>query len=670
MEIEIEIEKTDEFCGEDPRELASKWQVEIKTSQKELEKWHKQGDKIVKRFLDNRTVRDKSSKLNLFTSNIQTLRAMLYGSAPKVDVRRRFADANDEPARVAAEMLERLLNTEIEDNGESYDEALFNGLNDRLLAGLGIARVRYEADFEQEEIEAQIGMNGEILAEAYVEDRKVSEDAVVDYVYWKDFLWSPARTWAEVRWVAFKAEMRKEDVEERFGEYYAHNLQYKSRKKFDDQGSADDPTQRADIWEIWCKDTNMVYWWSEGCERILDAKEDPLELDNFFPCPKPMFANLTTSSLEPTPDFVLAQDQYNEIDALTTRINMLQKAVKAVGVYDKSSEGVQRMMNEAYENQLIPVDNWALFAEKGGIAGQVAWMPLSDIVNAMDKLREYRKEVIELMYQVTGMSDVMRGAQTMGSTGTATEYLLKSRFGSIRVQEIQARFTDFAADLQRIKSEIICKHFDDQTIVQRSNMAMTTDANLIQPALQLLRDRTNEYRVEIESETMAMTDYAQLQSERSQYLDGLAKFLSTAAPMVTQVPQSLPFLLEMLKWGMAGFKGSSEIEQVMDQAIQKAQQAADQPQGQQPSPEQMKAQMEMQKQQMKSQAKMAEIQAKTQADMQKTQASTQADIMKTQANLEADKQREMNQAYYNIQEEQAKAELKLKDDYIRRMAGG
>jgi len=263
----------------------------------------------------------------------------------------------------------------------------------------------------------------------------------------------------------------------------------------------------------------------------------------------------------------------------------------------------------------------------------------------------------------------MRGAQTMGSTGTATEYLLKSRFGSIRVQEIQARFTDFAADLQRIKSEIICKHFDDQTIVQRSNMAMTTDANLIQPALQLLRDRTNEYRVEIESETMAMTDYAQLQSERSQYLDGLAKFLSTAAPMVTQVPQSLPFLLEMLKWGMAGFKGSSEIEQVMDQAIQKAQQAADQPQGQQPSPEQMKAQMEMQKQQMKSQAKMQEIQAKTQADMQKTQAQVQADMQKAQINLEVDKQREQSQAFWNIQEEQAKAVLKGKEDMVRQMMG-
>jgi hypothetical protein len=661
--MKLELNDKEDFTS-----TAEYWQVEISAAEKEVEKWHKQGEKVVKKFLDERNSRDNNYRLNLFTANVQTLRAMLYGNTPSVNVSRRYADANDDVARVSAEMLERLLNSDIEESGEGYEEALMNGLSDLLLPGLGVARVRYEAEFEESVTAAIIGEDGIILADEVREERKIFEEACIDYVYWKDFLWSPARTWADVRWVAFKAEMSKEEVAKRFGEDKANILQYHSSKNTDTVDASEDPWQHAFIWEIWDKSCRKVVWWSKGCQQLLDCQEDPLELNGFFPCPKPMFANLTTSKLLPKPEYTMAQDQYIEIDVLTTRITMLQKAVKAVGVYDKSSDGVQRMMNEAYENQLIPVDNWALFAEKGGLQGTVVWMPLADIVNAMDKLRDYRNEVKQLLYEVTGMSDIMRGAQTMGQA-TATEQLLKSRFGSVRVQQIQNRFVEFATDLQRLRAEIICNHFDDKSIVLGSNMQYSHDVDLIPQALQLLRDEFASYRINIESEQMAQIDKMQLNSERMEYLDALTKFITTAMPAAQTMPGSLPFLLELMKWGLGSLSGANQIEGVIDRAIETAKKQAENPQ-QQPSPEELKAQMEMQKQQMKSQAKMQEIQAKTQADMQKAQASVQADMMKAQVNLEADKQREANQAFYNIKEEQAKAELKRKDDYIRRMAGG
>ena len=660
--------ESDEQFEKDAKGQHERWQVEIDAATKNVKKWWSQGDKIVKRFLDERTRTGHDSKLNLFSANVQTQRAMLYGQTPAVQVDRRFADADDDQARVAGEMLERLLNSDIELDGDTYRDALYDALSDRLLAGLAVARVRYEAEFEERML-GEMGMQPipegvEITEDMMVEEVKTFEDAVVDYVHWKDFLWSPARVWSEVRWIAYRAYLTKDEAEKRFGDK-AQLLQYSKSSARGQQNSEikDDPWQRSEVWEIWCKDSGMVYWYSKGAGLILDEMEDPLELEGFFPSPKPLFANLTTSNLIPRPDFLMAQDQYLEIDNLTQRINTLQKAVKAVGVYDKSSDGLRRMLQEGVENDLIPVDNWAAFAEKGGLQGQVVWMPLVDVVNAMDKLREYRKELIELLYQITGMSDIMRGAASEGMK-TATEQMIKAQFGSVRVQEIQKQFVEFATDLQKLKAEVIVKHFDDQTIFERSNIQFTVDAQLAQPALQLLRSHFLDYRVEIESEQIAAVDHAKLRNERTEYLEGLSRFMQTAAPMATQVPGSMPFLLEMLKIGMSGFRGSRQIETVMDKAIEAASQQQQQPQEQGPDPEQVKAQAKMQEVQMKGQQKMAEIERKAQADMQRIQAETQARMQELQAEQQADASREATQAHFNIQEEAAKAKIRSGEKVI------
>jgi hypothetical protein len=651
------IESIEQF-DKDATGLQNLWQIEIEAALREVKKWHNQGEKIIKRFLDERTTQSSKNgqRLNLFTANIQTMRALLYGNVPNVDVKRRFDDANDDAARVAGEMLDRILNTDIEDNGESYDEALVYGLDDRLLPGMGVARVRYEADFEEQVIPAVLDLEGNEVAPEVKREIKTHEDAVIDYVNWRDFIWSPARTWGEVRWIAYRAYMKRDDAIERFGEDKARQIAYKdSRRKSGtvvDQMQAD-PWQRGEVWEIWSKEINKVFWYSDGCTEILDVKDDPLELEDFFPSPRPMFANITTSSLVPRPDYVLAQDQYSEIDSLTTRINLLQSAVKAVGVYDKEATGVKRMMEEGVENDLIPVDNWAMFAEKGGIRGTVDWMPIQDIVAAMDKLREYRNEVIQLTYQVTGMSDIMRGASNAGGSATATEQSIKARFASVRTQSLQDNFARFATDLQRIKAEIICKHFDDGTIVARANMQFSPDMQLIPQALQVLRDRFREYRIMIISDQMALTDYAALKSEKVDYLNSLSTFLGAAMPMTQQVPGSTPFLLEMLKWGMTGFKGSNSIEGVLDQAIAEARKSLEQPQGEEQDPEVQKQQMEMQREQMKLQAEMQKIHAKANADMQKLYQQTQADLAKLQAKTQGALLEEEAQAHYGIIEKRA-----------------
>ena len=642
-----------------------RWQSELSASEKMLKRWHKRGNKTIEVFTDKRGAGESEYfKLNLFNSTVSVMRSLLFGKTPKVDVTRRYADPDDDVARVAAEILYRLLNNDTEESGRDFATALRCSLDDRLLPGFGLARVRYELETTEREIDATFGVDGEELTPAFTDEQILSEEVAIDYVHWRDVRWGWARNWSDLPWLAFRSYLSKDEARRRFGDKAADNLDYKVRhaanKRDSTLANVADNWQKAEIWEIWNKSDRTVYWVSLGHDRLLDKKDDPFGLQGFWPCPKAMIANLTTTLMLPVPDYYIAQDLYREVDQLQTRIATLTEAVKAVGVYDSSCEGVQRMFKEGVENDLIPVENWSQFAEKGGIKGTVDWMPIQDVVNALDKLTARRDDAIALLYQVTGLSDMMRGAATSQGRVSATEQSLKARFGSIRIQALQDEFARFASDLAALKAEVICKHFDPQTIIEQSNMTHSFDRQLLGPAIELLKSsRAASWRIAIKPENVAMTDYAQLQSERSEYINALAMFMQSASPLVQYEPAAAPVLTELLKWGLAGFKGSSEVEGIIDKAIEQMQKKGQQPEQKEPSPEEIKARMKQAEIGAKHQAKMAEIAADSQADQALIAAKTQGAIAEEEA-----------ETRLNIQEEQAKSTSGVIQSYAKSLSAG
>lgn len=641
-----------------PQGWQQRWTTEFAAAKKALEKWHHAGEKLVDRFRDERDGSEGvRARWNLFTSNIQTLEAMLFGQLPSVSVTRRFADARDDVARVGAELLERLLNTDIEREGDSQAVALKNALSDRLLPGLGNVRLRYVAEFETQTTPAKtaVGPDGQPveLAPEVVQDVKTSEDVEIDYVYWKDQLWDAgARTFSEVRWWAFRALMSRESLKQRFGEKLGQAIPLNAKKAKSDADAQSDaakatPWDRAEIWEVWDKESRQVFWLCADYPAILDRKKDPLGLERFWPFPRPLFANLTTSTLVPVSDFRLAQDLYDEIDDVSTRIVLLEQAIRVAGVYDAQCTGLERLLSEegTANNVLIPVANWAVFQEKGGLAGAVSWLPVDQVVAALDKLREYRTELVGALYQANGMSDIMRGQAVSGGV-TATEQAIKARFGSVRVQALQDEFARFCGETQSIKAEIIAKHFSPETIVERSNAMLTMDdPQLVADAVQFIQSKVSYCRIEVKPESISLTDFAALKQERMEVLSGMTSFLQAAAPLMQSQPAAIPYLLQMLQWTVSGLRGAGEIEGVLDQMISHAQQAQQQQaiQGQAPKPPDPKL--------------MAQAQ-KAQQDAQKTQLDLQADLVRINAETQANDQRQADQTKWNIREQQMRDQLK------------
>lgn len=620
------------------------WMIELQAAKDNLDEWKERAQKARDKFLDTRPEGQENERhLNLFTSNVQTLRAMLYGKVPSVNVGRRFGDPKDDVARVSSELLERCLNTDIERDGDGFKDAIGSALDDRLIGGLGQVRLRYVVQMGEREVPPKMGpmpmaagtmpqgmMPMVELAPGYVETFKEFEDVETDYVHWADFLMSPSRTWADNRWVAFGVPMTRADLIQRFGEELGSVIPLDAPTNYSDaakESKIDDVWGRAYVWEIWNKDDRKVRWLCEGYAQILDTKDDPLGLAGFFPCPRPLVANVTTSAFVPVPDFYFAQAQYREVDELTTRISKLQSAVAVKAVGDSGSEALKKIVTGG-ENEVILVENWAMHAERGGLKGVLDWFPLEAVVTTMRVLDEQRDRLIQQLYQITGLSDIIRGQANQGAT--ATEQSIKAKFASVRLQALQDETSRFASDVQRIRAEIIASHFDDDTIVERANFAGGEDMALVQPALQLIRERFAAYRVEIKPENINLSDSATMKNERMEVMTALGQFFANTLPMRQMDPKAAEMLVEMAGWVLASLRGASVMEGVFDRyraSTAEAAQAPRPPPG--PPPQVMVAQM-------KAKGEMQKTQANLQADLVRTQAETQAEIAKQRAQLSAD----------------------------------
>lgn len=596
---------------------ATPWHDELKRYSEQFKKWTERGEEIIKRYRDERKDTTQSdARFNILWSNVRTLKPAIYAKPPMPEVSRRFND-RDPISRTASLILERALDYEIKQYGD-FHATLSHVVDDRLLPGRGVAWLRYEPTIETVQAEPEVSNYVEVGGEGYEPlERIENEQSPVDYVYWQDFAHLPARTWDEVTWVARRVYMSLDEGLERFGEVFREVPLTVSPDKRDGEKTTTDALKKAEIWEIWDKPKKCVYWIGRHYDTVLDHRDDPLELECFFPCPKPYFATISTGSLVPVADFLMYQDQANEIDEITGRIQHLTRALKVMGIYAADEPSVERLMKEGNDAVMIPVKNWQAFIEKGGLSNAIQFIPLADVAGALQQLYAAREACKQVIYEVTGLSDIIRGASVAAETATAQQ--IKAQFASLRLNDMKDDMARFAKDVLRMKAEIMCSKYQPETLLKASGILMTADANLAMQAIQLLKNEPmRNFNIDIETDTLVLIDQAQDKQERVEFLTAVGGFLDKAVQAANQSPSLTPLLGEMLLFGIRGFKIGRTMEANFEQYLDQVKQQQGQ---QQPNPEAIKAQMDMQ-------AKQAELQAKQQAEAAKIQHEQQMEAAK------------------------------------------
>ncbi|MCP3879858.1 MAG: hypothetical protein GY701_15920, partial [Sulfitobacter sp.] len=598
---------------------SQKWLAAIKVAEAGLSKWQSSCDRIEKLYasLSEMDGAKGDREFQIFWANMELLKPSVYQRAPQPVVTPRHSDTGEVP-RKASEMLERALSFDVE--FDDLHETLLMVRDDLTLSGRGVPWVL--------------------------------DDSRCIHVDRRDFVHDLARKWQEVDWVARRAYLSRDAGVERFGEQF-HKAKFENvgEDRDDDYKSAE---RKAQVWEIWCRSEAKVFWVTEGIENALEVKGPLIDVKGFFPCPKPAYATLERGTLKPVPDFTFYRDQVDEINELTARISELAESLRLRGFYDAGGDS-EGSVGDAIEAALKNTSNKAVMvpvSTNGGLANRalkdsVIWLPVSEVAQVIQACIELRKQLIQDVYEITGLSDIMRGVTQAQETLGAQN--LKAQYGSVRVREKQSEMVRVGLEVLRIKAEIMAETYPVDELATMAGMKLPTDADLQQMQAQaqaqgqqlpptvtldsigklLKSERMRPFAMEIETDsTIAPNEEAEKQS-RVEFLQAVGSFLGMAGPMVQQQPETAPFMAELLKFGVGAFRAGrdlgGEIEQFAEQV--KARAAS---QGQQPNPEAIKAQAEAQAKQMELQLKAREVsvkEAEIQYRMQTASEKNQLDAM-------------------------------------------
>ncbi|NKM72274.1 hypothetical protein [Rhizobium laguerreae] len=641
----------------DLAKVGARWQQELERAQRYFRSWHDRCVKIEKIYLDQQSDQTNAAKRRfpMLWANTSVLQPAVYARVPQPVVERRFKDAQP-VARMASELVER--NLAYMGDEADIDSTMRAVRDDFLLCARGTVWLRYEADFEPLDMGVQpsdppangalpagllgglrSGLPGGMGEDGGAPPEAISDERVcIDYVHWSDFLHSPARRWKDVTWVARRVPMTDEEMEKRFGSDAMTSLQ--SQAAGSNKGS--NQTERAEnegkthVWEIWCKSENYTVWIADGAPVALEVSEPPLDLTHFWPCPRPAYGTMSTSSLIPVPDYVYYQQQCDEIDLLTKRVNKLTDQLRLKVFYPSGdgaiSPAIEKAMRPENDTVMVPIPEWAAFTDKGG-SKAIVTLPIDEVQKVIIACIQARKQLIEDVYQITGISDIVRGDTQASETATAQR--IKSQWGSIRIRDRQAELARFARDIIRLAGEIICDQFQPETLMLVSGIKLPTMAEkqqvqlqmqqmhmaaqqaaaraeqMGQPAppppqmppqleqmmqqptidevVQLLRnDSIRGFQIDIETDSTIEPDEDAEKQRRMEFVQMIGGFLQQAGAMAQQNPMLVPVMVETLLFAARGFRAGRQLESTLEQVGAQFSEAATAPkQPPEPPAEQM-----------------------------------------------------------------------------------
>lgn len=633
----------------------------------------------------------RDAEMDIFWSSFEIMKPAIYARPPQPVVAPLFKDGKP-LTNTTAELLERcsvwtLKNTHIGD-------VMTQMRDDLLFTGRGVPWLRYEVE------------DGEHRVCIEHKDRL-------------DFLHEPGRYWCEVGWVSGAFWLTKPDMRKRFSKSSGKAYQSASYTTTADERDANDGrylerranAKKCKVWEVWHKSDNRVYWVTEGVDVLLDESEPEIELADFFPCPRPAYATLQRRSLIPSPDYERYAKHFEQINELTRRIYSLLDGVRMKGLIPAGGdvgEAVENLIkDDSNDTMLVPVPAGVLM----NAAGQfVQWLPLAELATAITGLIDARAQLIEDFYQLSGISDIMRGATESDETLGAQQ--LKSQYGSVRVREKSAELQRVAADAVKIASEIIAEKFPQKQLLEMSQMDIPTKADIkkrikdieeqakaelqeagekaqqsaqqdpqqaqamlqqaqqeilakfapmlaeaeamvpIEDVMELLRDdRARSFIFEIESSSTILTDEMEEKASRNEFL---AQF-STASASLMQLAgmgeAGAKLAGAMMKFTLAPYRAGRELDGAIDEFIDQAPEMARMAAGQEGEGDELvAAQKELaEAEKVKAQAAMASVQAKA----AQAEAENQRKFMELQQKAQADAQK--------AQQESEKLRLQLAD---------
>jgi hypothetical protein len=700
--------------GEALRKEGKRWIERIEAAAVHEKDWMDDADKAVMAYTgEKQTGGSRGLDFNILYSNVETIVPAIINSPPQPDIRRRFAD-DDPVAKDGSELLERAIRIQVDDSRLQIE--MEGGAQDAFLAGRGIVRLRFKADVEGEvdneelhelaeesqedegselegsggreagtDVRAESDRSGDgadsgqsVLAEPSVRNERICFEAVS----WRDYRHGPAKRWEDRPWEAYRHAMPMKDLTD-FADVALTNAQAVPEDKL----AAGDTDNDVVIWEVWCRKSGKVKFIENDTGKILKIVKDPLGLKAFFPCCTPMQPIELVGRLMPVNPFSIYRKLADELDTTTKRINAITDQMRVRGWYPGDATELANML-DAGDVDFVPLANPEIWAQNGGIDGAVAFWPIEKFIQALRELYVAREQTKQAIYEITGISDIVRGATK--ATETLGAQQIKSQWGSLRIQKMQRMMERAARDLFVMMAEIIPAKFSAETLQKMTGIQLiptqqdlapipapppppqmqpTTPEEQQQMAqamqmyeqasqqhqqaeqqrqkklahMQALNDLLNDdvsqfYRIDVESDSTVRADLTQKKQDQAEFLQGSAAYFQGVAPAVELGIISQEGAIEIYAATARLFTLGKSTEDALEREITQAKERAAQPKQEKPDPEMVKAELEGKKAEQQAQvatAKAQSDQALAAVQMETIKAKSQADLAKVSADVEA-----------------------------------
>ena len=713
--------------GDALKKLGSKWLSRIDTATKLEKEWLDDAEAAVAAYTSEsrRSEIDpattslwKAYDFNILFSNVETIVPAVINSPPAPDIRRRFAD-DDPAAKDVSELIERAIRVQVDDSKLQVE--LEGVAQDGFLAGRGVVRLRFRSEFEEDEPSDEELEKAEEAANpgAVSDDLESDDDDVADEldeygkkssgkpknericfeaISWRDYRHGPAKRWDERPWEAFRFVVDREDKD--FFDQAAIDAQMSA----DERKTWDESDNDLIGWEIWCRSSKKVYFIDEN-GNVLKTVDDPLGLSNFFPTATPVQPIEMVGRLRPVNPFSIYRKLAEELDLSTKRINVLLAQMKVKGWYAGSAEDLANVMSTE-DTDFTPIANAEIWAQHGGLEGAIAFWPFEKFAVAIKELYAAREQTKQAIYEITGISDIVRGASSAAETATAQQ--IKTQWGSLRIQKFQRLMERCARDLFVMMSEIIPTKFSHETLQQMTGIQLIPTQQDLQPvqpppmppmqpgqqpppevqqAIQqaqqaeearkaklaqlqgidkLLSQRlATFYRIDVESDSTVKADLTRQKQETTEFLSGAGSYWNSVGPLVAEGTMPKDVAVEIFMSISRLFNLGKSVEDTLDKMADEAKK----PQPPKPNPEADKAKAEMDLMQKKAELEAQSKQLEMQAKAKEAEMGLQVMQMGHQQAAEADArkmQTEQQKAQIDLQKASVDLQIRLVDLELKR----
>ena len=559
--------------------LRDRWLGRLQREDQAHKEFRKVGKEATGAFQSERE--DKRDTLYpVFWANAGITHSASFNRQPKPDVRRRLNDSQGD--KQLALMIERAI--AYQQDTTPFDDHSNRAVREFIVAGLGCTRLYLKTDTATAPVinpltgEPVVGEDGEPMTQEIVSGQYVCPE----YIPWDKFRWEPNKDWEDVDWIGFDHFLTGAEIEEQFDKEVqgAHGTEPTGTGSDTNKLRAQKYANQYLVHEIWDRKTRTVVFVCDAVEEVLRETPDPLKLKDFYPCPRPMMMGVRTGELIPTPEYTYVKHLCDDANTLTSRIRNLVGTVRDVGYYDAAFIELQSIMS-APDGTRVPLAN--LLERLGGVAGlQNVLVSVDNTpkVTVIATLMQQREGVKSELYELTGISDIVRGASDANETATAQQ--LKGKWANVRLSEKMREVSLHFRGIFRIMAELIAEHFEPAQMLAQTGIEVTPEQ------IETLRsDMSRSYAIDVETDSTIAQDEQQEKTDRLEFVKTITEYLGAMAPLQNAVPADLTnalltFVTRSFRHGrlieeqIEQLPGTQQQLQTLNQQMQQAQQQVEQ----------------------------------------------------------------------------------------------